>query len=251
MTVIAVLVDPPRDGLVLPRLPDTSPLDASEATSLYRAMAADAMLAAANSGGDLLVNYRPDDLLPDDHVPADADAEREVSDLVAEALDDDAREDARIEVQVGSTPAARIGNTVTHLLDQEDANSAAVLHPDAPLVRRKDVDSAAMKLRRSPAVLGPSQNGRVHFAGFTDPVDFTDADHPPELESLTASALDAGYDTDFLPHATRVRTGDDLATIVTAIRARRAAERIVPPHTTARIEDWGLRVDENRELTRD
>jgi glycosyltransferase A (GT-A) superfamily protein (DUF2064 family) len=251
MTVIAVLLDPPRDGLVLPELPETSPLDASEATSLYRAMAADAMFAAADSGGELLVNYRPDDRIPDEHVPAAADAEREVSDLVADALDEDAREDARIEVQVGSTPAARVGNTVTHLLDREDATSAAVLHPDAPLVRRKDVDSAAMKLRRSPVVLGPSQGGRVHFAGFTDPIDFTDADEPPELESLTVRAIDAGYETDFLPHATRVRTGDDLATVVSIIRSRRAAERIVPAHTTARIEELGLRVDDDRTLVRD
>ena len=250
MTVIAVLLDPPRDGLVLPRLPDTSPLDASEAASLYRAMAADALLAAADSGGELLVNYRPDDLLPDEHVPADADAEREVRGLVEDTLDDDALDDARIEVQVGSTPAARVGNTITHLLDKEDANSAAVLEPDAPLVARKDIDSAAMKLRRSPVVLGPSQGGRVHFAGFTDPIDFTDADQPPELESLTVSAVDAGHDTDFLPHATRVRTGDDLATVVTTIRSRRAANRIVPAHTTARIEELGLHVDDDRTLVR-
>ncbi|WP_232685784.1 DUF2064 domain-containing protein [Halobacterium zhouii] len=251
MTVIAVLVDPPRDGLVLPRLPETSPLDAGEATSLYRATAADAMRAAADSGGDLLVNYRPDDLIPDDHVPEGADAEAEVRDLVADALDDDARDDARVEVQVGSTHDARVGNTITHLLDKEDAASAAILHPDAPLLGRKDIDSAAMKLRRSPVVLGPAQGGRVHFAGFTDPVDFTNADEPPELGSLTARAIDAGYDTDFLQHVTRVRTGDDLATVVAEVRARRAAGRIVPAHTAARIEELGLRVDADRELVRE
>jgi 2-phospho-L-lactate guanylyltransferase (CobY/MobA/RfbA family) len=254
MTVVAVTVDPPREGVVLPRLSETSPLSEREVVSLYRAMVADAFEAAATSGGDLLVNYRPDDQLPDEYVPEDGDAEAEVRELLTETLDDEAVEDARVEVQVGSSKAARVGNTVTHLLDSEGVNSVTVLEPDAPLFRRKDLDSAAMKLRRSPVVLGPAQGGDVYFAGFSDPVDFTDAFETPALETLTASAQDAGYDVDFLSRQTRVRTGEDLCTLVPEIRARRAANRLVPAHTTARIEELDLRVEDadgERVLVRD
>jgi hypothetical protein len=250
MTTVAVTIDPPRDGLVLPELPETSPLTAAEATSLYEAMAADAFLAVAESGGELIVNYRPDDELPDEHVPADADAEREVDEFVDAVLDDDLREDVRVEVQVGSSKAARVGNTVSHLLDTEGVGSAAVLEPDAPLALRKDVDSAAMKLRRSAVVLGPAADGDVYFAGFSAPIDFTGAYDRPAVENLTARALDAGHDVDFMPQQTRVRTGDDLRSLVAGLTARRAADRLVPPHTTAYVEELGLRVEsDGDELT--
>lgn len=249
MTVVAVTVDPPREGLVLPGLAESSPLSEREAVSLYEAMAADTFRAVVASGGDLIVNYRPDDQIPDEYVPADADAETEVRDLVADVLTDEQREDVRLEVQVGSTKDARVGNTVTHLLENEGVNSAAVLEPDAPLVARKHVDSAAMKLRRNPVVVGPSRGGRLYFAGFKQPIDFAGAWNAPAVESVTERALDAGYEVDFMAEQTRVRTGDDLASMISALRARRAAERIVPAYTAAYVEDLGLRtVEEDGEL---
>jgi len=243
MTVVAVLVDPPRDGLVLPDLPDETPLSAAEATRLYEAMVSDLLLAVAESGGDLLVNYRSDDQLPDEHVPEGSDAEAEVRDLVADVLEEDQREDARVEVQVGSSRSARVGNTVTHLLEAEGVQSAAVLEPDAPTLLRKDVDSAAMKLRRSEVVLGPADDGDVYFAGFTDPVDFEDALSAPAVENLNARAVDAGHGVDFLPGRRRVTSAGALRTLVSELRARRASGRLVPAYTTALVEDLGLRVE--------
>ncbi len=243
MTVVAVTVDPPREGLVLPELAATSPLSEQEAVSLYEAMAADAFRAVAESGGDLLVNYRPDDLLPDEHVPEGADAEQEIRDLVEDVLDEEEAAAARVEVQVGSSKHARVGNTVTHLLDTEGVASVAVLEPDAPLVARKHVDSAALKLRRNPVVVGPSRGGNLYFAGFREPIDFEGAWSAPEIENVTARAIDAGHDVDFLHEQTRIRTGDDLVTLVAELRARRAAGRIVPAFTTAYVEDLGLRVE--------
>ena len=245
MTVVAVLVDPPRDGLVLPDLPAETPLSAGQATRLYEAMVSDALLAAAESGGDLLVNYRSDDQLPDEHVPEGADAEAEVRALVEDVLDEEQAEAARVEVQVGSSRSARIGNTVTHLLETEEVGSAAVLEPDVPTLLRKDVDSAAMKLRRSEVVLGPADDGDVYFAGFKSPVDFEGAFEPPAVENANARAVDAGHDVDFLAARRRVRTGGALRTLVSELRARRAAGRLVPAYTTALVEDLGLRVDED------
>lgn len=260
MTVIAVLATPPRPGLVLPDLPASSPLTAAEAADLYAASLKDTMLAVERSGGDLLVNYLPDDLITDEYwseqsaegdgsagsersAERDRSAEAEVRALAADALDDP--DSARYEVQVGSDVAARAGNTVTHLLEEEEGvQSAAVVPGTAPTLTRKEVDSAAMKLRRAEVVLGPGERGGVYYAGFTDTVDFADAFATPAVETLATRAADAGHDVDFLPGAPRVETGPELASLVALVNARATAELAVPEYTTALLREWGLRVVE-------
>lgn len=237
MTTVAVFADPPRPGLVLPELIETSPLSAEEAAELYEAMLADACLAVERSGGELLVNYRSEEMLPADH--AGGDPEAEIRDLLEGVLE----ESPRMEVQVGSTHAARVGNTITHLLETEDVASAAALSPAAPLCFRTQIDSAAMKLRTNPVVLGPATDGRVAFAGFAEPIDFEGAYDPPAVETLAWRAGDAGHETDFLPVLPVVETGADLATVVSLLRARRIAERVVPTNTATWIEEQGLRVE--------
>jgi glycosyltransferase A (GT-A) superfamily protein (DUF2064 family) len=240
MTVVAVAADPPREGLVLPELVETSPLSPAGAAELYAAMLGDVLEAVARSGGDLLVNYRPDDLLPSAHVPPDADAEAEVRAAAVDALGD--LSDVRFEVQVGSSFDARAGNTVTHLLREEGETTAAVVRPEAAFLTRSAVDSAAMKLRRSPVVLGPAPEGRVYYAGFRDPVDFAGAFAAPALSTLTARARDAGHDVDFLPMQPVIERGRDLHTVLPQVRARTAAERAVPSRTAAALEEAGLDV---------
>lgn len=236
MTTVAVFADPPRPGLVFSKLVETSPLSPEDAAEGYEAMLADACLAVSRSGGELLVNYRSADLLPDEHAD---DPEAEIRGVLDGVLD----ESPRMEVQVGSTHAGRVGNTITHLLENEDVASAAALSPTAPLCFRTHIDSAAMKLRNSPVVLGPSMDGRVAFAGFTEPIDFDGAYDPPAVETLAWRASDAGLETDFLPVLPTVQTGADLASVVSLVRARRITERIVPPNTATWIEEQGLRVE--------
>ena len=245
MTVVAVLADPPRPGLPVPRLATTSPLSESEAASLAAAMLKDTLRAVEASGGDLLVNYRPDDLLPDRHVRPGESAEAAVRSLADDALDDP--EAARFEVQVGSTLSARAGNTVTHLLETEGVQSAAVVRGDTPLLKRSTIDSAAMNLRTNEVVLGPSTDGRVYYAGFTAPIDFEGAFAGPALETLVDGANDAGHDTEFLAMLPTVRTGADLATLVSSIRARWQAGRVVPEHTATFVVEHGLTVVSNGE----
>jgi glycosyltransferase A (GT-A) superfamily protein (DUF2064 family) len=236
MTVVAVLADPPREDVVLPRLPDTSPLSSAEAADLYEAMLKDVVTAVAGSGAELLVNYRDDEDLPE----GDARSEAQLRAVVADALGD--ADEARFEVQVGSSYAARAGNTVTHLLEGEGVQSAAILSPNAPVVDRKEIDNAAMKLRRNEVVLGPADEGRTYYAGFTDTVDFENADTPPVLESLTDRGVDAGHEVDYLPMLPVVETGRDLASVVSVVRARTRAGRIVPEHTATFIATLGLQV---------
>lgn len=242
MTVVVALVDPPREGLVLPRLVDSTPLSAEDATQLYEAFVKDLCRAAAESGGDLLLNYRPEDRLPDEFRTGEP-VEDEVEAIARDALSDSEYDEARIEVQVGSTESARVGNTVTHLLGEEDVDTVTICDPAAPLRSRQHIDSIAMKLRRSPLVIGPAARGRFHTAAFTDTIDFDGALTPPELVTLTDRARDADHDVDFAPQQTLVETHDDLVGLVSEIRARQRAGRWVPPHTTQAISDLGLAIE--------
>ncbi|RRJ29781.1 hypothetical protein [Halocatena pleomorpha] len=243
MTTVAVLCDPPRDDLVLPELPATSPLTASEATTLYTAMLKDVCAAVEASGGDLLVNYRPEDALPD-HESGAADggnAKEEIKTAIAGALSEP--ESVRFERQVGQTFSGRAGNTATHLLEREEADSAAIVTPYTPFLSRQQIDTAAMKLRRSPVVLGPAPGGRVYYAGFTSTIDYADSYETPAVETLTDRAIDAGHEVDFLDMNPFLATGSDLVDIVALLRARRTAGRIIPEHTTTAIETVGLSTD--------
>ncbi|GAA0301612.1 DUF2064 domain-containing protein [Halarchaeum salinum] len=253
MTLLIAMIEPPREGLVLPQLADTSPLTPAEAVDLYRAMTKDLLRAGMESGGDVLVNYRPDDLLAEPHV-RERSSEDAVRELVAEALDEEELDGTRFEVQVGSSYEARVGNTVAHLLETEEQSSVAVAKPVAPLLDRSALDAAAMKLRRRDVVLGPAADGRVHYAAFGEPIDFAGAYAVPELETLTARARDADLDVDFIPPSVAVRTGADLRTLIPRIAARRRAGRSTPTHTTAFLDELPVRVAERsgeRTLVRD
>lgn len=245
MTDVAVLVDPPREGLVAEGLTDGTPLSAEDAVDLYEASVKDTLIAVAASGGDLLVNYRTEDTLPEAYRREEGTGEETIRAMVSEALDavDLSLDDARFEPQVGSTVSARAGNTVTHLLEEEDATSAAVSRGLVPLLERTHVDNAAMKLRRSETVLGPTPGGSVGYAGFAEPLDFEDAFAEPAVETLTDRAVEAGHDVDYVPMLPRVDTPEGLATVVSTVRARARADRSVPAFTAALIDDLGLRVD--------
>ena len=257
MTTVAVLADPPREGLVLPALVGSTPLSTADAARLYTAALSDVLGAIEASGGNLLVNYRAEDALPEDHRTGETgdeepDAESEVRAVARAALSDP--DEARYEVQVGETFAGRAGNTATHLLTREGVESVAIVTGAAAFLGRTEIDSAAMKLRGSEVVLGPAVGGDVYYAGFTDPIDFAAAYRPPALETLTDRALAADLGVDFLPTFPTLDTPVGLRDAVTLCRARERAGRIVPAHTAACIEDLGLLVrdrDGSRELVRE
>ncbi len=264
MTVVAVLAEPPRPG-VLSRVAEETPLSAEGAATLYEATLSDAVRSVAKSGGDLLVNYRPadgdsrtgagaeesrpDERWGDDAGPDAGDPEKAVRTVVEAALADLERDphagEPRYEPQVGSTPAARVGNTVTHVLREEGAESAAVLRPTAPLASRTAVDGAAMKLRSATTVLGPTTGGDVYYAGFTAPVDFEDALSPPAVGTLTERTAAAEGGTDFIEVLPSVETPAGLALTTTLVRSRRRAGRRVPAFTAAAIATLGLRAVED------
>ena len=237
MTTVAVLCNGPHEG-VLADLAASTPLDENETADLYAAMCADVFRAVEASASDLLVNYRPNE---------SDDAEADLRALAEAALE---HPDAvRYEKQVGSTFAGRVGNTMTHLLETEEESSAMAVEPTAPFLTRGDVDGLAMKLRRSDVVLGPASGGRVYAAGFSSPIDFTDAYTPPAVETLTARANDAGLDVDYGPMTPVVESHADLVGALALVRARRRAGRDVPRHTANWFDDCGLSlVEEDGDL---
>ncbi len=244
MTVVVVMVDPPRPGLALPELAATTPLSEAEAADLYAAMLKDTVIAVRESGGDLLLNYRPDELLPDEQ-HTETSAAAEIRAMVADVVEEVST--VRFEPQVGSDLSARAGNTVTHLLRDEGADSVAILPGTAPLLTRATIDTAAVNLRRAPVVLGPATDGRVHYAGFTEPIDFADALVDPVLPTLSERARDADLDTAFIDLSPVVERGADLLTVLPMLRARKTAEKAVPAYTTALLERLELEVGYDEE----
>ncbi len=243
--IVVVPVDPPRDGLVLASLVEETSLSSDDAARLYEAATADVLRAVASSGGDLLVNYRDEETLPDG---VGGDPEAEVRALAADALG--GTDEVRFERQVGSTRAARVGNTVTHLLENEDATSVGVLEPTAALVARTEIDGAAMSIRRNDVVLGPAPGGRTYLAAFAEPIDFEDAYATPELSTLARRGADAGLDVGFAPMLPTVATETDLCSTIAGLEARSAAGRPLPEATATVIDDLGLVVEDGPTLAR-
>lgn len=235
MPTVAVLADPPVEGVVLPELADAGPLDRADAADLYAAMLADVCEAVQNGAGDLLVNYRA----------ADPDVDSQAR--IAAVLDGELPRpgDVRYEVQVGETLAGRAGNTATHLLEDEGVDSVVLLEPTAAFVSRETLGTATMKLRTREAVVGPTTRGRVYLAGFCEPVDFGDVFAPPAIETVVERAGDADLDVDFTPTLPVVETPADLLTAIPLLRAKVHAGRNVPPRLAGFVADRDLHVVES------
>ncbi len=233
MATVAVLADPPVEEFVLPDVVAGTPLSASETAELYSAMLTDVCRAIQASGADLLVNYRDPE-----HVPGDVDSEQALREVLEGELE--SPDSARFEVQVGETFAGRVGNTVTHLIENEGEQSVVAVKPTTPFLGRQQIGSAAMKIRNSDVVLGPASGGRVYFAGFKETIDFENAYTAPAVETLTDRARDVDLSVDFLPQNPVVETASDLAAAVTHIRSRLRAERNVPVETATVVTDLEL-----------
>lgn len=231
MTVFVVPVEPVGEG-VLDGLVSTTPIEADEAPRLYRAMAADTVVAAAASGGDVLLNHPPSDRAAAESADAESRSILELAGVSADTV--------RFEVQVGSSYDARVGNAITHLLREEDADSVALLDPLTPSVTRRHLDAAAMQLRRHETVLGPALEGAIYLAGFTDPIGFDRAFEPPALASAARAAATADHSVGFLEALPVARTPAAVRTLIASIQARSLAGRPVASHTADVLAEMGL-----------
>lgn len=244
--IVVVPVDPPWPECAPTWFDHPDELADADVTALYEAAVTDVVRTVEHSGGKLLVNYRDGASLPAvDRTDEPAAACRE---LVADAVADiDA---VRFERQVGSTVSARIGNTVTHLLEEEEAGTVGILDPLAPLVRRSDVDGAAMTARRREVVLGSDGGGGVYLSVFADTIDFENAYEPPALSTLAERARAADNSIGFSQIVPRIATTAGLAATVATIDARRVAETPVPEATATVIEELDIETADGVTITR-
>lgn len=235
MTTIAVLADPPVEECVPTVLPDSFAIETQVA--LYRAMLADVCETIQRGEANLLVNYPQPETVPDG-----VDPESSLRSLLEEESSDSGA--IRYEVQVGESYAGRVGNTLTHLLETEDEPTVAVTDPTALFLRREHIGTMAMQLRTDDVVFGPAPDGRVYFAAFADPIDFTDAFADPAIETLTERATDAELDVSFLPMTPLLERPSDLPTAVSLLRARIRAGSLVPSRTAKLVAEWDLSVED-------
>ena len=242
MTVVVLMADAPVEGIACAELVEETPLTPADGLELYEAVLKDVYQTLAASSVDVLVNY-----------PAQSDVsggkesslapETALRKLAGEAVEPDRLADFRFEVQVGSDFSAKAGNAITHLLEDEEVTSAAVLRPCVPRLVRSVVDEASIKLRRNEVVLGPAGEGDVFFAGFTAPIDFEGVFEDRSLEEVAARAGDEGLTVDFVRNREVLRTARDFRSVVTRLRAAVLAGKPVPGHTWSFIEEQGLRVE--------
>lgn len=239
MTTASVLVSPTAESDVVDRLA-AGPLDRDGAERLYEAMIADVCLAIEGSGADLVVA-----------VEADADEEAdEATASVRSRLDGVLADPDAVDVESRELRSApeQFASEVLRL-HEDGVTTAAVVEPTAPFLARRNVDSAAMKLRSSEVVLGPAPDGRVYFAAFSEPMDLRDALDPTPLEGLAHLASD-DRGVDFLPMLPLLEADGDLPTALSHLRARVAAGRDVPKHTAETVGDLDLALrNEDGDLT--
>ncbi len=232
MTVHVLFTESPGSGATLPGLVEEGSLDRAEGQMLAEAMLKDTAAAVAASGGDLLVLHSPESRA------GGTEPGTELRRLIPDALGNP--ESVRFEPQVGDSPSARIENAARDLLEEDDVASVAVLDGRVPTVDRTDLDGAGMKLRRSDVVVGPAPNGRLAYVGFTEAFDMEGLDWPFRLEALVERATAKGLEIDFLSLHPWVGDERDLETVGSLIGARRTANRRVPEHTAAAIDELGL-----------
>lgn len=234
MTTVVVLADPPVEACVPNLLPEG--VEGGPDSDLYRAMLADVCTAIQRGEGEVLVNHPPSEAVPDG-----VDPEESLREALGERVP--APAEIRYEVQVGESKSGKVGNALTHLLESEGEETVAVADAAALFLRREHLGNAAMQLRTSEVVLGPAPDGRVYFAGFRESIDFEDAFGDPPIERLANRGREAGHAVSFLPMTPTFDGPDDFETVLSLLRARRRAERLVPERTAALLAEWGLVAD--------
>ncbi|MFB6162691.1 MAG: hypothetical protein ABEJ86_04525 [Halococcoides sp.] len=226
MPTIVVRTPPPHPAAVADgSLGDA--LDEDTRVALREALLCDACRAVAASGSDPLVTVEP--------IAGDRADDRAL-DAVEAALDRGLETAPRVEPQVGSTPSARLGNTVTHLLDER--SSVGVVFAGA-IVDRSTLDQATIQLRTADVVLGPAPGGRLAYAGFVDPIDFESALDAPAIRTVADRAEEADRETTTIDLRPRVTDRETLADVTALVEARRRAGDRVPETLAAWIEEFG------------
>lgn len=222
MTDVAIPAIPPG------RRASVAPFERPDLEGLFRALTADAVAAAHESGGTPLIA-----------IPADDEAARTYAGEINEHVLPDGEAAAVFPVQDAGTGLSP-GVVLASVRERWEAASGAVLDPATPFVLRRHLDSAAMRLRRDDFTIGPTPGGGWYFLGTTLPGEEVPATVPTAVDELVrALDTDGGRTVGFLPFLPAIRSADDLRGAAAVLAGMRAADRPVAPFSTA----WLERVD--------
>ncbi|MDZ7850608.1 MAG: DUF2064 domain-containing protein [Halodesulfurarchaeum sp.] len=198
---------------------------------------------------DILVNYPTQGDLPSD--VEDVDPKAELRQIAARAMEPDRFEAVRFEPQVGSDFSAKAGNAITHLVRDEDIQSAAVLRPCVPRLTRSVIDEAALKLRRADVVIGPACRGQVYYAGFSDLIDFEGVFGTRPVEEITRRAVEEGLAVDFQRSRELLWEPEDLVGVLSRLNADTLAGKPVPEHTWETVQEREIAMVDGELTSRD
>lgn len=223
MTVIAVPCPPPGINEVHERLDAELPLSGTELTQLIAAVCQDTLLAVVSSGGEPLIVP----LALENPLPAWDDSVEVVS-----GMQDTLH--IKNESIVQTSEINESAEWAEDLFDvaraESDAASLGICLPKTPLVQRRHLDAAAMRLRRNDITLGPSTGGRWYFLGCQRTIDLEAAGDPGKTKTILEAneSTSALASIPFLPGFETVAALVDLQTMISLTEQTGAP---AAPHT--------------------
>ena len=226
MTAIAVPCPPPGATAKFDHLLADSSMQETDISRLIAAVCQDTILAAAASGGEPLIV--PLEL--EQSLPGWADTQQVVGEFRS-AISEDAE----------TIPLTSTIDETEHWFEdllgiarqQSDAASVGIVVPKTPLVQRRHLDAAAMRLRRNEITLGPSTGGDWYFVGSQRDVTLSLADARGKTQSIL-DALDSEHSIASLPFLPGYETVESLSALQTLIALARETGAPAAPHT----EQW-------------
>lgn len=215
MTATAVVLPAPADWVRA--VTDGTERSAEEAESVFWAAIADAVAAAAEGGGPMVVY--------------DADATLEGKGNVPDWLG--------TEYPVISGSAVAFSDVPGELARRHGEASVALVAGTCPLLGRRHVDAGAMRLRRNGVVIGADQTADWYYLGTSAEL-AASVDPTARPRELATWGTEAGADVDFMPMLPVVRDADSLAVIEELLAAHAVARTAAAPTTRATLERLGI-----------
>ena len=225
MTATAVACPPPSVAGSVRELVETTPLGKVELARFVAASCQDGCRAALESGGEAFVVP----MKLGESIPGWGDPRDSAEELVAAALLDEEDVDILAPVTVGE---GWVDDLFELVVNRSDEASVAVLSPVSPLVQRRHVDAAAMRLRSSEITVCPSTGGQWYFLGVTRSLDRTDSPDWRNLSTIAESMQKPQSSLASLPFLPGYRTAEELATILSMLELRTVSAESGSPFTS-------------------
>lgn len=232
MTAIAVPCPPPGADRIHDRLATETDLDDQAIASLIAAVCQDACRAAVESGGEAVAVP----LDPVTAIPGWGDVAGTVE-TIADSVDDGGALPVGPTVDSGGAWAVRALSIAS---DRSEAASIAILAPLSPMIQRRHVDAAAMRLRSHDVVLGPTSGSGWYFLGLDRAIDQGLPDAIRHVHAVARRAVDDGRSLGTIPFLPGYRSGEELEGVIALLEIASWTDDGAAPYTRHWLDDDGL-----------